>query len=214
MITLYSGTPGSGKSYHMACDIYWSCRMGKPCLANFSVSLKKGQENFYELGNAELSPAALVAFSEYYFKSHPFKEGAIRLYIDECQVLLASRSWNNADRQDWIIFFTQHRKLGYDVFLITQFDKMIDKQIRALIEYEVLHRKVNNVGWFGFFVSIVSLGRPVICANKYYYGMKYRLGSQFLIGSKHIFNIYSTVKTFQSVKLPSQQRGVSNDKAT
>lgn len=210
MITLYSGTPGSGKSYHMASDIFHACRKGKPCICNFAVSLKRGQQNFYELDNIELSPAALIAFSERYFASRPFKEGAINLYIDECQVLLASRSWNSKDRADWIIFFTQHRKLGYDIFLITQFDKMIDKQIRALIEYEVQHRKLNNIGWLGFLVNIVSFGRPVIVCNRYYYGMRYRLNSRFMFGSKHIFKIYSTVKTFQSVSLPSQKRGSAN----
>ena len=37
-------------------------------------------------------------------------------------------------------FFSQHRKLGYRVILVAQFSEMIDKQIRALIEYEYIHR--------------------------------------------------------------------------
>lgn len=198
-ITLYSGTPGSGKSYHMASDIYWACKAGKPVIANFGVTLKKGQCNFHEVSNVDLSPSLLVRFAEQYFASHPFKEGAIKLFWDECQVGLASRSWNDKRRAEWIVFFTQHRKYGYDIILITQFDKMIDKQVRALIEYEVQHRKVNNIGSFGTFISIFTFGRPVFAATSYYYGMRYRLGSQFLFGSKHIFRIYQTTKTFQQI---------------
>lgn len=206
MITLYSGTPGSGKSYHMASDIYWACRRKQPCIANFSVKLKKGQAYFHEVD--VFTPQALVAFSEEYFASHPFKEGTIRVYWDECQVGLASRAWNAKDRADWIVFFTQHRKLGFDIFLISQFDQMIDKQVRALIEYEVQHRKVNNVGWVGKLVTVCMLGRPVFVCNRYVYGMRYRLGSDFMLGSKHIFDIYNTGKTFQVVSsLPGKGKG-------
>jgi zona occludens toxin len=201
MIYLYSGTPGSGKSYHMASDIYWRCRTGKPTIANFDVSLKRGQKNFTCMDNSELSPLALKQYAAEYFKDHPFREGAIRLYWDECQVLLGARSWNAKDRADWVIFFTQHRKWGYDVVLVTQFDKMLDKQIRALIEYECQHRKVNNIGKFGFIVSVFTFGKPVFVCNRYYYGMKYRLGSDWLLGSKHIFKIYDTRATFQNLSL-------------
>ena len=41
-------------------------------------------------------------------------------------------------------FFVQHRKLGYNMILISQNDRQIDRQIRSLFEYEIKHRKVNN----------------------------------------------------------------------
>ena len=78
------------------------------------------------------------------------REGEIRLFIDECAVYFNARNWNDSKRKDWIKFFhSQHRKLGYDVYLVTQFDSMVDKQVRALVEYEFKHRKLNNVGWVG-----------------------------------------------------------------
>ena len=69
--------------------------------------------------------------------------------VDECSSIWNARDWNNtinkSSRMDWLKFFVQHRKLGYNfILLITQNDRQIDKQIRSLIEYEVTHRKVNN----------------------------------------------------------------------
>ena len=40
--------------------------------------------------------------------------------------------------------FSQHRKLGYRVILIAQFDRMLDRQIRSVLEYEYIHRKVRT----------------------------------------------------------------------
>ena len=45
MIYLYSGTPGSGKSLHMARDIMFKLRRGQNVIANFPINMelvKKG----------------------------------------------------------------------------------------------------------------------------------------------------------------------------
>ena len=41
-------------------------------------------------------------------------------------------------------FFSQHRKLGFNIILITQSDRMLDKQIRSLVEDEVKHALDDN----------------------------------------------------------------------
>lgn len=38
MITLYSGTPGSGKSLHQASDIWWCLKLNKPVVANYDIN--------------------------------------------------------------------------------------------------------------------------------------------------------------------------------
>ena len=127
MIYLYSGTPGAGKSLHQASDIYWWLHNGKPCICNFDINLEaikcKPQKlgEFYYIDNQMLRPELLIKYSKIYFKNHKFKEGAIRLYIDECQLLFNAREWNTAGRKEWLSFFTQHRKYGYDIFLVAQF---------------------------------------------------------------------------------------------
>lgn len=108
MIYLYSGTPGSGKSLHQASDLYWWLHNGKPAIANFDINLDaiktKHLGEFYYINNEILKPELLIKYAQIYFKDHKFKEGAIRLYIDECQLLFNAREWNIAGRKEWLSF--------------------------------------------------------------------------------------------------------------
>lgn len=199
-VYLFTGTPGSGKSLHMAKQIYWHVRMKRPTVANFDINgdlFKHGTSSFHMVDNSELTPAKLADIATVVFKTVPFREGTIKLYIDESQVIFGNRDWRAADRQEWIRFFTQHRKLGYDVTLVAQNHEMIDKQIRALVEYEVMHRKLNNSGWVGRFASLFLVGHPAVCAVTRWYGMRMRLGSEWMIGSRKYYALYDTLKMFQ-----------------
>lgn len=203
LICLYSGTPGSGKSLHQASDIYWWLHNGHPCLCNFEINLDaiKGNRSkfgeFYYISNDILSPELLIKYSMLYFRDHKFKEGSIRLYIDECQIIFNAREWNKKGRKEWLSFFTQHRKYGYDIYLVAQFDRMIDRQIRSLIEYEYVHRKVKNFGRWGFFFNMFS-GGSLFVAVKMWYPIKERISSEFFRGHKKYFAIYNTLNTFGS----------------
>lgn len=177
--------------------------MGKPCICNFDINLDaiKGNKSrmgeFYYISNDILRPELLVKYSQIYFKDHKFKEGTIRLYIDECQLLFNAREWNIKGRKEWLSFFTQHRKYGYDIILVAQFDRMIDRQIRSLIEYEVVHRKVKNFGKIGWFVSLFT-GGNLFCAVKVWYPMKERVDSDFFKGNTRYFELYNTYNTFNT----------------
>ena len=203
MIYLLSGTPGSGKSLHQARMVYYWLRQGKPCICNYDINLDavRGKKSdigeFYYITNDILRPELLIKYSQIYFKNHKFKEGAIRLYIDECQLLFNAREWNMNGRKEWLSFFTQHRKYGYDIYLIAQFDRMIDRQIRSLIEYEYVHRKVKNFGKWGFFFNLISGGNLFVCVEVWY-PMKERIGSEFFKGHKRYFELYNTYNTFDS----------------
>ena len=199
MIYLYSGTPGSGKSLHQASDIYWWVRNGKPCITNFEINrncivTKKPILQYY-CPNDQLTPEKLIKFSQIYFKDHKFHEGSIRLYLDECQLLFNAREWNTQGRKEWLSFFTQHRKYGYDIYLIAQFDRMIDRQIRSLIEYEIVHRKVKNFGKWGILFNTIA-GGNLFVAVKIWYPMKEKVSSEFFKGNKKYFNLYNTFSTF------------------
>lgn len=202
MIYLYSGTPGSGKSLHQARDIYYWLRLGKPVIANYKISTAKVRKKhperleFYYIDNVlTLHPQELKDFSREYFKTHKFREGTIRLYIDESQLLFNSRDYNRGDRMAWIEFFTQHRKYGYDIYLVAQFDRMLDRQIRALIEYEVIHRKVNNFGIFGKLFSLLS-PKGLFVAVKLWYPLKQKTDSEFFSYSNRYGRLYDTFKDF------------------
>ena len=134
MITLYSGTPGSGKSLHCARTIKNWSRLGYPVIGNFPVDLSMHKRaDFTYCPNDKMTPDFLINYSRQRFGSKAPKEGSILLVIDECQLLFNAREWQQNGRDKWLSFFTQHRKLGYDIILIAQFDRMIDRQIRSLI---------------------------------------------------------------------------------
>lgn len=197
MISLFSGTPGSGKSLHVASLILQRDKFSRPTICNFDVNqdLLRNPEDFYYIDNLDLTPDILFNFSVDYFKTHKFREGSILLILDEAQLLFNVREWNKRGRSDWIHFFTQHRKVGYDVILIAQFDKMIDKQVRSLFEYEYIHRKVSNFGWKGKLLSIWSGNRLFICV-KMWYPMRTKVGSERFHYKKKLGLLYDTLGLF------------------
>lgn len=199
MIRLYSGTPGSGKSAHCARDIVLRSQFGEPIIGNIPVDLSRYKRAKYVyIPNHELTPKRLIQFSKEYFGGRsigPKDEGAILLVLDECQLLFNSREWQHSARAEWLEFFTQHRHWGYDITLIAQFDRMIDRQIRSLIEYEVIHRKLNNFGWRGFLLSLV-FGRKTFVAVKMWYPLRERLGAEFIRGRKKYWCIYDSYAHF------------------
>lgn len=197
MITLYSGTPGSGKSLHVAKNIYWKLKLGYTVIANFPVNLNKIKHvkgEFIEIDN-NVSPDFLINYALDSFSGEKIKEGRFLLILDECQLIFNAREWNIKGRADWLSFFTQHRKYGYDIILIAQFDRMIDRQIRSLVEYEYKHRKVSNFGSKGKILSLV-MGGHLFVAVKIWYPMKERVDSEFFHARRKYYQIYNTFALF------------------
>lgn len=72
-----------------------------------------------------------------------FSEGEGLLLLDECQLVFNARKWEK--NFGWIVFFTQHRKLHWDVVLIAHSIEMIDAQIRPLAEYASTFRNMQKI---------------------------------------------------------------------
>ena len=129
MISIYTGTPGAGKSLHIAQRIYYKLRSNKVVIANFDINLekvsKKKKDNlpFFEVPNDKLNPTNLIRFSYEYFnrEKKPVKEDTIFLVIDEAQIIFNSLLWYIFFIS---IFIMQHReksrqsKLYYSLFPI------------------------------------------------------------------------------------------------
>lgn len=200
MITLYSGTPGSGKSYHAAKDIITKFRRGGGLIANFPVKVPDGIRPKKELrvsywDNSEITPQRLAAYALEHHKIGV--EGQTLLIVDEAQVVYNCREFNSKDRMDWVKFFSQHRKLGFDVLLIAQNDRMLDRQIRTLIEDEVKHRKLNNFGFGGGMIQLLTLGSTWFIALDYWYGgNKLLMGRQIIRYSSKVAAIYDSYRMF------------------
>jgi zona occludens toxin (predicted ATPase) len=194
VIRLFTGTPGSGKSLDIAKRIFFDIRIRKVnIIANFEVNEEmlykkcKKHGKFIYVSNEELTIKYLV---KYAFKYHkPNKESQTVLIIDECQVIFNPRE-QKSTRTKWINFFSQHRKLGFDIILATQKDTLIDTQIRGQIEYECKHRKVNNfgIGMFLPFTLFVSVS--------VWYGLNEKMGSEFFVYRKKYGNLYNSFKMF------------------
>lgn len=195
MVILYSGTPGSGKSFHMAERIFTYLFMGKPVIGNFVFNdqlVKWKRSAYIYMPNWELTPQKLIDFSLDYQKQHGrVKEGTIKVFIDEAQLIFNSRDYGMEGRREWLQFFTLHRHYGIDIILACQFDRMLDRQIRCLIEYEYIHRKVSNFGWKGKILNILMGGKMFACSKRWY-PLKEPVGGEFFRFKKKYSKCYDT----------------------
>lgn len=203
MIYLYSGTPGSGKTLHAVSDMLVYNRRDMPVVANFPVNLsglrRANPDRMLYRDNDAMSPDFLVSYAADYwrFSDRPIKEEGILLVIDECQLVFNARDWQR--NKSWIAFFTQHRKMGYKVILIAQAREMIDKQIRAVIEFEYRHRKISNAGWLSVLLSWV-VGSPFLykkeLATVRSLGKGANLGFKVAHYGRRCYCAYDTFKTW------------------
>ena len=117
MITLYSGTPGSGKSLYASYVIWRRLLAGAPVIANFAVNLDafgrkagKASSSFLWLDNSELSPEVLIAYA----KEHHVvgRESQTLIIIDECAVLFNSRDYGRSEGHQSQVFYVAEKKLS------------------------------------------------------------------------------------------------------
>lgn len=212
MIELYSGTPGSGKSFHAAKRIIKRMERGGGLICNFPVAIPKGTRPRKTLrlsywDNSEITPQRLTAYASKYHELGV--EGQTLLVVDECQIIWNSRDTLKESRKDWIKFFTQHRKLGYNILMIAQNDRMIDRQIRALIETEVKHRKLNNYGFGGMVLTLLTFGMTWFIAIDFWYGgNKVKLAQEVFPYRKGVSDIYDSYHMFDDEEGQNSLYGV------
>lgn len=205
MIELYSGTPGSGKSLHVAKIIKERLRMyncviiGNFCINQNTVKKRKG--TYIYVDNSRLEPERLIKFAVRYarHKGRRLREDELYLFIDEAQLLFNSRDWQMIKTSGWVSFFSQHRKLGFYIGMIAQFDRMIDRQIRSLIENEIKHRKVSRAGLFGKLLGFLT-GDNLFIYIKIWYPMKQKVYSEFFLGTKKVYDLYDSYGLFQTIE--------------
>lgn len=195
MVYLYSGTPGSGKSLDVAHEIIFWLKMGKPVIGNMYLNndmLKKYKGTYYFVDTYVMNPHDFTAFSKKTLKKA--KEGQCLIVIDECHRIFNARYFNDKNRREWLEFFTVHRQFGFDIYLVAQWDRQIDRQIRAMIEYEIKHRKGNNMGNVGFFLSLFFGTFFVRMEN--WYGSNQRLSSTFFRYHRRWGRLYDAYMAF------------------
>jgi zona occludens toxin len=200
-IYLYSGTPGSGKSLHATKDIKQRLDLACPVIANYRLSPSvKHFEMYTYKDNEELTPEFLYEYASDWWagsgKYHKFREDFLLLVIDEAQLLFNSREWNHNKRMGWIEFFSQHRHFGYKIIFISQSDRMLDRQIRSLLEYDVVHRRLGNFGWRGKLFTILTFGELFV-ATTHYYSLHETVAMNAFKAHKSIFKMYDSYASFK-----------------
>ena len=114
MISLYSGTPGSGKSYHAILTISRRFERGGGVIANFPVRIPDGITprkpfRFSYWDNSDITPEKLASYARLYHVEG--LEGQTLLVVDEAQVIWNARSFTDKNRMGWVKFFSQHREI-------------------------------------------------------------------------------------------------------
>jgi len=160
--------------------------------------VKDFKGKFIYVDNSDLSVDYLIDFAKnnHRLKNGHISEGQTWLVIDECQIIFNCRCWNDKQRLRWCTFFTQHRKFGYNVILVTQNDRMIDRAIRSLIEYNVIHRKITNYGILGLIIRLFALGQPIFACVEMWTGINEKVDSYFIRGNKRYYRFYDSYKLF------------------
>lgn len=175
---LWTGTPGSGKSLHMAHDIKDNLRWGKFVISTSYIDTSlcfmsrfaemiynkskgkiklykpdKREKNFYYVDINEITPDYLYEFAA---RHHVFgKEHQTVVYLDECVAIFSPTVMSEKTWNEWDTFFRKHRHIGYDIVLIPQSPKLISRKIREYAEHEVKHYNRKNHGLFGLFLSMI-----------------------------------------------------------
>lgn len=196
LIEIYTGYPGTGKSLHVAQRVRSVARRGYPVISNVKYTLQKGRSIY--VPNQRLTPQALEQFALAYWEGKgQVKEGSILLVIDEAQLLLNARDWQDSMRMQWLGFFSQHRKLGYSIVLVAQTRDMLDKQIRSLAEEYVAHVRLDRMRVLGSFIRLLTINHPLVLCSHRYAGVRQdsrdaRLGSEYVLGRRSLYRVYDS----------------------
>jgi hypothetical protein len=141
------GRLGSGKTLFAVDKIVKYLNEGRRVACNFPLNtdllqgkIKKDSDitlmpTFFE--NSDLTNLGYGGKSEH--------EAGL-LVIDECMLLFNSRQWNDKGRSSVIEFFVNTRKLKWDVILIVQDARVLDKQIReSFVELRTICMRLDRV---------------------------------------------------------------------
>lgn len=105
-----------------------------------------------------------------YLDNGKYSEGSGLLILDECALVFNSRNSMTGNKNlDWIQFFTQSRKLGWNCILIAHSIEMIDSQIRPLCEYSSTFRNLQKVVFPMVGIPVVPF--PLFLVIKKYAGL-------------------------------------------
>lgn len=158
-IDLYSGVPGSGKSLLVTYRAIDRLLEHQNVISNFPMDMayfkKRKRGTFTYLPTNQITIQFLYDYArDNHIKTgRKAKKAQTIVIIDEAEIKFNSRLFAASDRMDWIFFLANHRHFNFDFWLAAQSDRMIDRQIRDLIQTEYKCRAITGFGIEGKIIS-------------------------------------------------------------
>lgn len=165
MIVLVEGSLGAGKTFYALKLMDEALGRGKPVATNVELSddalqraarahpLRRWSRRLVARRAESLALTVLVEPTDLSklmkVRLHGTGESRGIMVLDESHNWMNARDWTAKDRQQLIRFFSQSRKLGWDIYIISQRVEMIDKQVRNLAEYTVTLKNLRKFKKFG-----------------------------------------------------------------
>lgn len=194
MIICFSGVPGAGKSYDTVKKILDNVKLGRTIYTNVDglddpvcrehIKLYTGLDD-YQLNTQLifLTPDKIVRFwesekvnagTEFESERLICEKGSL-IVIDEVHKWFNCRDWQTEKNRKFADWASTHRHDGYDVLLVTQDLEKVDKQLRSLVEWTYVYRKINFLGslvknsyiCYAYSGDDTS-GKPLANAKKFY----------------------------------------------
>lgn len=184
MITLYTGRPGSGKSFRVVSElrrlsqkyfIFHNIRGLKH--EKFENAQLRQIDQFLKDQNINIGEFLGLEYQEALCKRiHQEYDLRVLIVLDECYQFVGTDNPADLKRADVQKWLAQHRHLGQDVFLICQNPDQLYRPIRGLL-FERIHAKKGKL--LSFFLY------------DHYEGVQ-KIGSSKISARKDVFECYSS----------------------
>ena len=134
MLYLYTGVPGAGKTLYAVSNLLKRKDFkGRPIFVDGIKDLDHDKINYFDIPEGE----SIQTWSKW------APPGAI-IVVDECQRIFRPRP-SGSKVPDYVAELETHRHRGLDFILITQHPRLIDINLRSLIEHHT-HLSKTNLG--------------------------------------------------------------------
>jgi len=196
MIRVITGKVGAGKNLYAIQQIVRRAYAGRNVACNFRTMIENGRPLLHRILRRPVPVVRQIpsrpASSDLYSLGvgGPTEDEAGYLVLDEVGPLLNTRTWqkDGAERMRVIDWLLHSRKLRWDVDLIVQSEKLLDKQLRdAVIESKIIVKRLDRL-------RLLKLPLPKMHLAIERYGLDLNApvaGREFFRG-RHYYDCYDT----------------------